>query len=182
VEPDPRIPVLLEEVGEVEHELIEGELFTSAVPTERLAAVIAGAALALEAALRDAGLPARVVSQEPLLLGPRTLVRPDAAALPADEGPPLLVVEVRTESTERYALGPKRMAYARAGVPEYWFVDPSRELVVALRSVADEPDYPWPGEELGRGTPVTSAAHPGVRVPVDDLLGAPRAARVAGRT
>jgi Uma2 family endonuclease len=39
-------------------------------------------------------------------------------------GAPLLVVEILSPATASADVGPKRDAYAEAGVPEYWTVDP----------------------------------------------------------
>ena len=46
---------------------------------------------------------------------------------------PLLVIEV-AESTQAYDLGPKRLDYARLGVPEYWVIDLPRKRVRIFRS------------------------------------------------
>lgn len=170
---DPRVAAVLAGTGsDVELELIEGDLFTSAPPTAYLGAVIAGVAEAVRDGLAAAGFEARVVVEEPLQLGPRTVVRPDVAVLAPEQGAPALVVEVRSESTDRYALGPKRMAYARGLVSEYWFVDPRHERVLALCLSSSERDYAWPGQEAGPGDLLVSAAIPGLRLEARALLGA----------
>jgi Uma2 family endonuclease len=40
------------------------------------------------------------------------------------EGPPDLVVEILSESTQSFDRGTKRQVYARYGVDHYWIVDP----------------------------------------------------------
>ncbi|MBI5495258.1 MAG: Uma2 family endonuclease [Deltaproteobacteria bacterium] len=42
------------------------------------------------------------------------------------EGPPDLVVEILSPSTEEWDRGRKSAAYARGGVREYWILDPER--------------------------------------------------------
>lgn len=172
MELDPRVEKLLAGApAGIEREVIEGELFTSALPTPYLAEAIGRAADAVRDGFERAGRAVSLVSQEHVALGPLTAVRPDVLARDAATEALLVMVEVRTESSDRYALGPKRMAYARAGVPEYWFVDPRAERVVALRLVEGEPDYPWPGAELGPGDAISSEAVPNLSVAVRDLLG-----------
>ena len=47
-------------------------------------------------------------------------------------GAPDLVVEVASPSTARHDLSEKLYAYARAGVPEYWVVNPDAQTVEVL--------------------------------------------------
>lgn len=44
-------------------------------------------------------------------------------------GAPSLVIEILSESTRRYDKITKFNLYGRAGVPEYWLVDPDRQTV-----------------------------------------------------
>lgn len=47
--------------------------------------------------------------------------------------PPVLAVEVLSPSTRLIDLGAKRLAYASAGLPAYWVVDPEVPSLTALR-------------------------------------------------
>ncbi len=47
-------------------------------------------------------------------------------------GPPDLVVEVASPSTARHDRQRKRDLYARAGISEYWLVDPVRQTLGIL--------------------------------------------------
>jgi Uma2 family endonuclease len=48
------------------------------------------------------------------------------------EGPPDLLIEVLSPSNRGHDLLTKRALYARAGVPEYWIVDPTNRTVEIL--------------------------------------------------
>jgi Uma2 family endonuclease len=48
------------------------------------------------------------------------------------EGPPALVVEVLSPNTTHHDLVRKRDLYARAGVPEYWILDPEAKSITVL--------------------------------------------------
>jgi len=50
---------------------------------------------------------------------------------------PSLVVEVLSKTTRRRDLGPKRVLYLDAGIPEYWVVDEDRQSVRVIK-----PDIP----------------------------------------
>jgi Uma2 family endonuclease len=52
---------------------------------------------------------------------------------------PLLVVEVRSDSTYRRDIGKKREAYQRVRIPEYWVIDPEARRALVWTPEADEP-------------------------------------------
>ena len=92
--------------------------------------------------LRQTAPPDLKVFVAPLdwVVGPRTSFEPDVlVARRADVGPrnlphpPVLVVEVPSPNTRRIDLVLKRDAYAAAGVPSYWIVDPNGPTVTFLR-------------------------------------------------
>ena len=51
------------------------------------------------------------------------------------DGPPDLVVEILSPSNRQHDLVGKASAYALAGVPEYWIVDPVRSLLIVGKLV-----------------------------------------------
>ncbi|BBD62828.1 hypothetical protein NIES2109_56780 (plasmid) [Nostoc sp. HK-01] len=51
------------------------------------------------------------------------------AVIELNETPPLLVVEVVSDSTQTTDYRSKRSEYAVLGIPEYWIVDPIQEVV-----------------------------------------------------
>lgn len=89
---------------------------------------------------------------------PATSLQPDLVVVEDSEvgevqltRTPVLVVEVLSPSTRRHDLGSKRLAYAAAGVPVYWLIDPDPPVTVtALRLAGDdyEPMVEVRGEEL----------------------------------
>ncbi len=96
-----------------------------------------------------------------------TKLQPDLlVARTEDLGPsnlqvaPLLVVEVLSPSTRYLDLGAKRLAYADAGVPNYWIVDPDPEGP-ALSVLTRGPD----------GTYATVAGASGDEAWTDPVLG-----------
>jgi Uma2 family endonuclease len=54
------------------------------------------------------------------------------AIIPLNEPPPLLVVEVVSESTQRVDYRAKRSEYSVLDIPEYWIVDPLKAQVSVL--------------------------------------------------
>ncbi len=55
--------------------------------------------------------------------------RSGSATIFQDEPAPIVVVEVLSPSTKSIDLNEKRAEYVKRGIPEYWIVDPDRELV-----------------------------------------------------
>lgn len=53
------------------------------------------------------------------------------------EGPPDLIVEILSPASRSRDLGPKRRLYERAGVREYWIVDPDAKTVTQLERAGD---------------------------------------------
>lgn len=75
----------------------------------------------------------------------RTVVQPDISVVCNPEklddqgcrGAPDLVIEILSPSTASYDAIVKRRRYERAGVKEYWLVDPANRIVTALKRQPD---------------------------------------------
>ncbi len=151
-------------------ELIGGQQFTRPERTPHLRALVDRAQAALESGMRLVAREGCVLRDADVLLTVQAVAIPDLALY---RGPtcdvPDLIVEYRAESTDRLFFGPKRLAYARARVPELWFVDASKLLVTVLRLGAGL-DYPWPSETLGITGLLHSSAIRGLAVPAEMLL------------
>ena len=80
-----------------------------------------------------------------------------------------LVVEVVSPDDPKRDLVRKRREYARAGIPEYWIVNPAAEQILVLRLAGTA--YVEHGV-FARGTQATSALLDGFTVAVADVLDA----------
>ena len=87
-------------------------------------------------------------------------------ALPTAEDT-YLVIEV-SATTQRYDLGKKRDAYARASIPEYWVLDLKKQELHVFRK-------PWDGtytehDTLDKQASVTCSTIPGLKLHVADMM------------
>ena len=95
-------------------------------------------------------------------------LREREAIILLDEPPPLLAVEVVSESTQRADYRAKRVEYNVLGIPEYWIVDPREGQVTVFRLVEDL----YEGQKLVGGALVVSPTFPELRLTVDQILSA----------
>jgi Uma2 family endonuclease len=83
---------------------------------------------------------------------------------------PRLAVEVRSPSTWRYDIGPKKSAYERAGLRELWLVDTAAsEVLIFRRSVPEAPTFDV-ALELERDHTLTSPQLDGFELPLVELF------------
>lgn len=159
-------------------ELIEGEIVTMSPTSSRHAACIDRGLRLLSRQLGDDVI---VRVQSPIRLHERSEPEPDLALLrfrddfyagahPRPEDI-LLVIEV-AETSRQYDRKVKLPQYARAGIPEAWIFDLSGE--VAERHSRHEGGRYRTVARLRRGQTPASATIPGLALPVDAILGAPR--------
>ena len=123
------------------YEIIEGELYEMPAPTWAHATVVANLITALIPLIvrlnglwRTAPLDVFFAGADPVqpdivVLLPGGPARPSKRGI---EGAPDLVVEVLSPSTRGHDLLTKRALYARAGVREYWMVDPDARTIEML--------------------------------------------------
>ena len=78
-----------------------------------------------------------------------------------------LVVEVVSEGNPHHDYVTKRYEYARAGIPEYWIVDPSDETITVLELTGG--DYAERGV-FRRGESLVSATIPDLVVSIDEAF------------
>lgn len=114
-------------------ELSEGELVMPPHPTHTHQLIVLELAAAMRAFVQQKDLGIVQIAPLPVRLWPGKIREPDilfVAREHADRigeqvyGPPDLVVEVLSPATQRTDRQEKTTEYARAGVEEYWIVDP----------------------------------------------------------
>jgi Uma2 family endonuclease len=123
------------------YEIIEGELYEMPAPSWAHATVITNLISALIPLVMGLGgrwrtAPLDVFFQGADPVQPDIVVLlPESQARPTErgvEGPPDLLIEVLSPSNRGHDLLLKRSLYARAGVREYWLVDPEARTVEIL--------------------------------------------------
>ena len=130
------------------HELFDGELVVTPAPRLRHQEVLSELQFLLSAYTRTSGIGKLLTSPADLPLRGGQVAQPDLFVLPhvnfaqdwSDAPVPILVVEVASPSTARYDRGLKRWSYQKAGVPEYWIVDPEARLVERWRPEDTRPE------------------------------------------
>jgi Uma2 family endonuclease len=92
------------------------------------------------------------------------------AVIELDEPPPILVVEVVSESTKNPDYRAKRSEYAVLGISEYWIVDPLEEVV----TVCTLTEGFYDAVEFRGNEPVVSRTFPGLNLTAAQVLAAKR--------
>lgn len=118
------------------YELSNGALVVTPGPNLRHQAVVANLLTFLAARLPPAQ---RVLAEADLYLRDDMVKRPDLMVVDVDAihgqrylRTPHLVVEVASPSTAVLDRTEKRIAYAEAGIPAYWLVDPYAQTITVL--------------------------------------------------
>lgn len=124
------------------YEIIEGDLLVTPAPTTTHQTVSKRIQLALMLQIEEKGLGAVFDAPIDLIASETTTVQPDLVVVRQQrrniitergiEGPPDLVVEILSPTTERVDRSRKRKLYAAIGVAEYWIADPTSHTVEVL--------------------------------------------------
>lgn len=132
------------------YELIAGELLVTPAPRGVHQEAIVALVTRLEPWLRETRIGRVLVSPADLSLGEDEVLQPDLFVYRTATGARLrdwtdivelrLVVEVVSPSTARYDRQLKRRRYQRAGIAEYWIVDPDARLIERWRPNEERPD------------------------------------------
>jgi len=159
----------------IRREIIDGEVYELSAPKVRHQRVVGRLFRALADHV-DAHAGGEVfISPIDVLLGKHDIVQPDVVFVADDRaaivtepnlvGTPTLLAEV--VSDPRHDRVRKRALYARAGVVEYWIVDPDADRI-EVHHLAEgrygKPEIIEPGETL------TTGLLPGIRLDVTTLL------------
>jgi Uma2 family endonuclease len=122
-----------------QYEVIDGVLYMVPAPNDFHQEIVALIISYLIPYVKHTGRGRVLGAPIDVVLEPGTVVQPDVLVLLEEKGtrrkpaqttrPPDLAVEVASPATARYDRQKKYVAYARAGVKEYWIVDPSKREV-----------------------------------------------------
>jgi Uma2 family endonuclease len=168
------------------HELIDGEHFVASapfIPHQRAVSRLLGH---LWGYLERNPLGEVLPAPTDVVLSKHDVVEPDLIYVSAAragqvgernvQGPPDLVVEVLSRSTSRLDRGRKLGLYDRAGVGEYWLVDPDAETVTVFRR--DETTLKRAADlACDGGEPLTTPLLPGFALALDRLFKRPTPGR-----
>ena len=121
------------------YELIDGELLVSPSPTWGHQLALLALFRRLDPFVKRHQLGTTLIAPADLDLGRRYVVQPDLFVVPEveirkvldwpDGGVPSFIAEILSPSTGRGDRKVKRPAYQRAGVGEYWIIDPDSRTV-----------------------------------------------------
>lgn len=131
------------------HELIEGTLVVTPSPAPLHQRVSLRLVRDMDDAVRPDDLGEVFIAPIDVVFAPKVVAVPDIVFVrrerlgivgaKAIDGVPDLIVEVLSPSTRRRDLGAKKALYERFGVPEYWTVDLTRQVVAVC--VLDDGRY-----------------------------------------
>ena len=159
------------------YELVDGELYVSAAPRQKHQRISSDLHDWLSPFAKKHNLGRVYHAAFDVFLDPpkQTCVQPDLLFVSQDRrhiikedgvyGPPHLVVEIVSESTHRADTSGKRDLYRRAGVREYWIVNPDECYLLVYRF--DESAEP---RKLVVGDILTTPLLPGLEIPVNSLF------------
>ena len=161
------------------HELIDGEHFVSPSPNVRHQRVLMRLGFAIYNFVQEQRCGEVFFAPLDIVLSIHDVVEPDLLFVSAERaaiigkanlrGAPDLVVEVLSPSNRRYDEVLKRELYERAGIQEYWLVDPEADTVKVFRRE---------GERFGRpllvsrhdGDVLTTPLLPGLEIALGGVL------------
>ncbi|HIK21624.1 MAG TPA: Uma2 family endonuclease [Synechococcus sp. M44_DOE_062] len=174
--------------SDTRYELVAGELVPMALPTRRHVQIQKFLSQVFEAEIARQQLPWTTIQGGLGIQSPRgnrwdTVRIPDVVVLPLEqwqgmgsrealirleEPPPLLVVEVVSESSRAADYRAKRAEYCVLGISEYWIVDPLEEKVSLLPLHEGWYDV----LELKGSDPVSSKVFPKLELQAGEILAA----------
>jgi Uma2 family endonuclease len=130
------------------YEIINGVLYMTPSPGRSHQEVALEFAAYLRAHVKSAHLGRVYIAPFDVELTPKVVVQPDVMVILNENsdkvtssrivGAPDLVIEIASPSTSTYDRHKKNDAYAHAGVPEYWIVDPVAHTVEVLMLEGEE--------------------------------------------
>lgn len=159
-------------------ELMNGRLVVAARPLRRHARYQRELLGAINAYIREHQLPGEVLPEFEAVLDEHTLLVPDLAYIIEESplgrmteerlyGAPEWACEIASPSTRVYDAQEKYLAYLRAGVREYWLVDPDRpagQRLLMFEHIEEGTASGKPTYQLIQGGPAASKLFPGINL------------------
>jgi Uma2 family endonuclease len=159
------------------YQIVDGVLFMSPAPNRWHQESVGEIFASLRDHVKQAKLGRVYIAPFDVELNPKTVVQPDVLVLLATHlerisdkriiGAPDLVVEVASPGTTGFDRRQKQDAYAHAGVPEYWIVDPASHTLELL--ILKDAAYRSLGIFQGQQT-LPSIVVPGFSIPVEQFF------------
>jgi Uma2 family endonuclease len=130
------------------HELIDGEHYVTPAPNIRHQQTSMNLTFLIEASLRKNRIGKLFYASCDIVISQFDVVEPDllymsnerAASILGQsnvQGTPELVIEIASPATRRRDASVKRRLYERAGVSEYWIVNPDNDVIHVYRRTND---------------------------------------------
>ncbi len=126
------------------YEVFDGELLVTPSPTLRHQLIARALWLLLEPYVAEHALGVVFALDTDVIGGDRNVAVPDVVVYPftrdtapaswAEAPRPIFIAEIRSPTTWRHDVGPKRTFYDSIGVPDYWIMDGDRRLVTVVRA------------------------------------------------
>jgi Uma2 family endonuclease len=162
------------------HELIDGEHYVTPSPNPRHQRILGSLHLEIGNYLKAHQIGEVFFAPLDVVLSDIDVVEPDLLYMSRERaarvlvpqnvrGAPELVVEIASKGTRKRDETIKRALYERAGVSEYWVIDPEIDVVRVYRNSTDGFSRPI---ELRRDAAdtLTTALLPGLAIPLDVIF------------
>jgi Uma2 family endonuclease len=162
------------------HELIDGEHYVTPSPNLRHQKILGELHATIHAYLKTHPIGQVFVAPLDVVMSDSDVVEPDLLYVSRERaadilipqhvrGAPDLVIEIASKGTRKRDETTKRVLYERAGVMEYWVVDPEIDVVRVYRRVGEAFERPV---ELRReaGDRLTTVLMPGLEMALDGLF------------
>ena len=159
------------------YEIVNGVLYISPSPSWSHQEIVGEIFSHLRTYLRTTGSGGAFMAPIDVELAPNVVFQPDVVVLLKANrkklkerhivGAPDLAVEIVSPSSETHDRHKKIDAYTRAGVPEYWIVDPDARTVEVL--AWEKGEYQSQGVYRGKAT-LSSRIVPGLSVQVEQFF------------
>lgn len=159
------------------YQLIEGDLYMAPAPNLYHQTILGNLAFALRSYLEQNPIGLLFQAPTDVFFGRESIWQPDLfivlnsrrhiLTIRRCEGAPNFIAEILSPSSQDLDLHTKKAVYARAGIDEYWILDPeSNELLI--HRFDDNPNNPI--ARLKPPEKATSSLFPGLAIDLDHLF------------